>query len=615
LIPCPPQGLEPGALAALANGASSSAGSAAGLRGRLKALHIEIASEPGGADAQGTILSGLPSPGAARGAGVAAADAAGPWAGAPLSPAAAAGRQPPAPPQQLSAADEAALAGFAGSLEALVLIGLEPQVRNSATKPWEALLASAAEAAAAGGADDRGGARPRLARLALRGCGALAPTALAAAAAAPGLRQADISGSAATLAAAGQLAGAPGLEGLGLAPLCVAAPLLEELARRCPGLARLSVGGLHLPAREGGAAGDGGGGAGLPALPRPAGLARPWRPTVPSVRELQLLGCGVHGVHVLSRGGGLSMDGRLAATFPGLTALEIAGAWEFDSRAIGALANLLSSPAPRLRRLRLEGAPRRPIPAGALLALLVSPAPPGGPGLDALELLCVAGLNDAWMQQAAGAAATSARCTFREVRALTLGGAPPAPSPGRPPGPPPPALAPPPHAASAAASAAASVVGAAGSTVAALAAATAAALGLSGSGKAAAAAALPPSSGSSSGAGAGGEPGGGDEDDPACDGLLLPSPCDALEGLERASLITDRGLVRLFGCSRLRVLELHRFPAVTLAGVRALARGAPRLESVHCAGCPALAAAPPEAVAAAGTLGGVRSVMVRVLPD
>jgi hypothetical protein len=440
----------------------------------------------------------------------------------------------------------------------------------------------------------------------------------------PGLRQADFSGSAVTLAGAAQLACAAGLEGIGLAPMCVPAPLLDELSHTCPNLVRLSVGGLHMPAAcdemsEGAeessadrppASRVGGRSCGLPSLPLPTGLvpaakrttaeeatmghSSVWRPVLPGVRELQLLGCRVHGVHVLSRAGGLYKGSRLTATFPGLTALEITGAWEVDSCAVEALHDLLTSASPRLQRLRLEGTPRRPLPSAALPRLLAAPAAPGGPGLEALELLCVGGLNDEWMVGVAALAAKSVRCPFKEVRSLMLGGPPPLPPPADEGIPLPmtaPLLAPPPHASAGKVSAAAAT---AASTVAALAAATAAALGLGGGSKTAA---LPPTS-------------------PGPGGSAAVSS-QAVDGGKRAATaaVSDKGLVRLFGCSRLQRLELHHIQAISMAGVRALVHGVPGLESVLCVACPVVTTAPQNKVALMGVLDGVRTVMIRVVAE
>lgn len=68
--------------------------------------------------------------------------------------------------------------------------------------------------------------------------------------------------------------------------------------------------------------------------------------------------------------------------------------------------------------------------------------------------------------------------------------------------------------------------------------------------------------------------------------------------------MTDRGLVKLFGCARLRRLELRHMPSsVTLIGITALTRGVASLERVVCVECAGLANADPGLVARAGVLG------------
>ncbi|KAF8059687.1 yciC [Scenedesmus sp. PABB004] len=102
------------------------------------------------------------------------------------------------------------------------------------------------------------------------------------------------------------------------------------------------------------------------------------------------------------------------------------------------------------------------------------------------------------------------------------------------------------------------------------------------------AAAAPPAGGAGAGAGASATTGG----DAAC-----------------AAQLTDRGLVRLFACPRLRRLVLVALPGVTLAGVKALARGSGSLASLELAWTGARGAA----AAAAGAAGGGQALPV--VPD
>jgi hypothetical protein len=76
--------------------------------------------------------------------------------------------------------------------------------------------------------------------------------------------------------------------------------------------------------------------------------------------------------------------------------------------------------------------------------------------------------------------------------------------------------------------------------------------------------------------------------------------------------LTDKGLVRLFVCPRLQRLELANLMGVTLAGVKALARGCPTLQQIAVKGSPAVAAATPDAVIRAGQCGDGRVVDVVV---
>ncbi|GBF99714.1 hypothetical protein Rsub_12426 [Raphidocelis subcapitata] len=553
------QGLEPGALATLATGGppSGNGGSSggapptqAGLRGRLRSLHIEIVTD----DAP-PLASGLCAAGAAASPHAGAAPAAGSWVGAPLSPATLSGRQAPGPPPKMSAADEMALQGFAWSLESLALIGLEPQLRGAITRPWEPLLSEAAEAGP-------GPAGAPLQRLALRCCGAVGSPALAAAADVANLAQVDLSASAVAASDVERLARLPSLAGLGISPLPIGPSLIAALAAGCPALTRVSAGGLALPtppppASQRPASPGNGGANALPAPPPASPKAAPVA-ALPLVRELQLLGCGAGAVPSLSRGGGLCHAGALAAAFPGLTAVEIGGVWDVDAAAIAALCELLSCRAPRLARLALHGSAARPLHAPLLTPLVSAPAAPGGRGaLVALELLAVEGLDDEWMADAAARAAKSGRCAMREVRELALGGVPPPPSCPIGVPPPPPVLAAPPQAKPAASG-----------------------------GPAAAKPAAPI----------------------APPALPPPSPRAAAP----PGALSDKGLVRLFGCTRLRAIALHHLPGVTLAGVKALTRGVPAIERVTCVACPQMSAAPREAVARAGVLGGTRVVSIVV---
>ena len=76
--------------------------------------------------------------------------------------------------------------------------------------------------------------------------------------------------------------------------------------------------------------------------------------------------------------------------------------------------------------------------------------------------------------------------------------------------------------------------------------------------------------------------------------------------------LTDKGLVRLFVCPKLQRLELANLMGVTLAGVKALARGCPTLQQITVKGSPAVCAATPEAATRAGQCGDGRAVDVIV---
>jgi hypothetical protein len=76
--------------------------------------------------------------------------------------------------------------------------------------------------------------------------------------------------------------------------------------------------------------------------------------------------------------------------------------------------------------------------------------------------------------------------------------------------------------------------------------------------------------------------------------------------------LTDKGLVKLFPLPRLAKLELVSLPGVTLAGVKALARGCPPLRSVVVKGVPAVAAAHPDVLVKAGVTGDGRVVDILV---
>ncbi|KIY96144.1 hypothetical protein MNEG_11817 [Monoraphidium neglectum] len=176
----------------------------------------------------------------------------------------------------------------------------------------------------------------------------------------------DLSGSRIAAADAERLARVGALEGLGIAPLPAPPALLAALTAGCPSLRRVSAGGLQLPAA---ALTDGGGAAAAVGA------------SLPSVAELQLLGCCADGFQLLSRAG-LHL---IPSAFPRLRSLEITGCWEADAAAIAAVCDLLT----RCRRLvsvRLQGCPDRPLHAPLLLPLMAA-----APGVRGLELLCGGG--------------------------------------------------------------------------------------------------------------------------------------------------------------------------------------------------------------------------------
>jgi hypothetical protein len=81
-----------------------------------------------------------------------------------------------------------------------------------------------------------------------------------------------------------------------------------------------------------------------------------------------------------------------------------------------------------------------------------------------------------------------------------------------------------------------------------------------------------------------------------------------------SQMVTDRGLVRLFACPRLRKLTLVQLLGITLAAVKALARGSSTLAAVEALRCPAISAAPPEAPARAAVVAPDRAIDLRVSP-
>lgn len=511
----PFKGLEPGALAVLATGCGSTSSdggappaptcsSGRGLRGKLRHLHVEIVSD----DSPITCFA------APKGSGTPTIPVGASWVGAPLSPATPTGRQAAGPAPKLSADDETALQGFAITLEALALIGLEPQLRGCVTKPWEPLLAKAA---------DMGPDGAPLKRLALRTCGPISAAALAAAADVASLEQVDLSGSVVAAGDVERLARVQGLTGLGMAPMHTNKALLMALAAGCPKLSRISTGGLAAPAVA----------AAEPAAAAASSVASVV--ALGSVLELQLIGCTGHGQQLLSRAG----LGLCVTQFPNLRAIEVCGAWEVDEAGVAGLCELIAK-MPRLKRVRVQGSAARPLHAPLLMPLMSS-----NPGLSALELLCVEGLDDEWMIEVVNRATKAGtRCTFREVADLALGGVPP-PLPGHSGIPPPPLLAAPPQVAKTHSTASAGA--------------------------------------SSAAAGA--------------------APAAAAVGQTAPGQLGDKGLVRLFGAMRLKRLVLQHMPNVTLSGIKALTRGAGELEKITCVGCPALVAAPRDAVVRAGVLG------------
>lgn len=504
----------------------------------------------------------------------------------------------PAPPPQLSLADEGALSGFAGGLESLTLVGLEPQLLSAVVRPWERVLAEAADSDA--GAST--GLAP-LRHLAIRRCGAIGAASAAALGELATLEAADFSGGAGPAASDVErlVRANAGLLELRAAPLVAGPAVLRALERGCPWLARLSVGGLRLGAAANvDAATMAAAAAAAPEGVHPDIVLTPRLGTLAgyaaeaaeaeeaeddddivllSVTHLSLISeppsaplppppagaaAPAAAAVVQQLSASLGFGALVARTFPCLEAVEVEGAWDVSAAAVVSLCELLRRSgrgARGLRRLRLAGTQARPLPARLLAPLLTAPAP----ALEALALECLEGGHDDWVADAAARACKpgNSRCALREVRSLTLGGVPPpmAPIIGVPP--PPPAA---PSSPKAKASAAAAVV--------AMAAAAAAALSKV-------------SLKAATGVGGGGAQAGQQPQQP-------PAP---------PPRFSDRGLVRLFGCARLRRLELRHQPCVTLAGVTALTRGAPALERVVCVACPGIAAATRDAIARAGVLG------------
>jgi hypothetical protein len=81
-----------------------------------------------------------------------------------------------------------------------------------------------------------------------------------------------------------------------------------------------------------------------------------------------------------------------------------------------------------------------------------------------------------------------------------------------------------------------------------------------------------------------------------------------------SQLLTGRGLVRLFACPQLRKLTLVQLPGITLAAVKAFARGSGTLRAVEAVRCPAISAAPPEAAARAAVVAPDRAIDLWVSP-
>jgi hypothetical protein len=81
-----------------------------------------------------------------------------------------------------------------------------------------------------------------------------------------------------------------------------------------------------------------------------------------------------------------------------------------------------------------------------------------------------------------------------------------------------------------------------------------------------------------------------------------------------SQMVTDRGLVRLFACPQLRKLKLVQLQGITLAAVKALARGSSSLAVVEVLRCPAVSAAPPEAAARAAVVAPDRAIDLWVSP-
>jgi hypothetical protein len=104
-------------------------------------------------------------------------------------------------------------------------------------------------------------------------------------------------------------------------------------------------------------------------------------------------------------------------------------------------------------------------------------------------------------------------------------------------------------------------------------------------------------------------PGGG-----AAKGAVGAAPAVAGGVGDGSQLLTDRGLVRLFACPRLSKLTLVQLQGITLAAVKALARGSSTLAVVEAMKCPAISAAPPEAAARAAVVAPDRAIDLWVSP-
>jgi hypothetical protein len=482
--------------------------------------------------------------------------------------AAAAGGSTPVSQAAAWAADAAALRGMT-HLASITLVGMQPPVTPGC--PWavECLLTAATAAAdsvqrasssSSSGATAAGGQQGGVRQLRIMECGALTPALLEVVSRIHTLASLSL-GDVSDAAALVSLSRLGALEGLALAPgQALPSSVLSALLSSCPRLGRLLAGGLGpCPSARPGSAQ-----VSELQLVRPAGTA----PAAPAATTTSSSSSSHHHsalVRGYSGGGGVPPPsppaalGSLPSWLPGLSVLALTG-WSLDASAVDAvmqlkqLTHLLLNPA---------GSSSSSDPSDAASssssATTSSSSSSGSQPADVLlpllrlphvRQLQLLGLSG--LTDAWVASAVSSVGTpggaFPATTHLALGAA-PDPTSLR--------LA-------AAAGSSASLAGAGPTKAASAAAAAAAAMAATAVFEAAAAG------------------------------------------------LTDKGLVKLFPLPRLAKLELVSLPGVTLAGVKALARGCPPLRTVVVRGVPSVAAAHPDVLVKAGVTGDGRVVDILV---